>query len=59
MVEGILISKTRVGIFLRSQEVRIPFDFYEALNENLKATLALAAKRARKNFRSTVMAHDL
>ena len=59
MTNGLLISKTRVKKFLKTQDLRVSEDFYEAFNQELLAYLIKIAKRAKGNRRSTVQANDV
>lgn len=59
MVEKLIISKNRVKIYLQKLDLRVSDNFYEALNEAIKELLSKAAERAKKNGRSTTMAHDI
>ena len=59
MVSRLLISKIRVKSFLKKQDLRISFDFYEALDNGIQAMLLNIAKRAKSDKRTTVLARDV
>jgi len=59
MANNLLISKTRVKIFLKKQALRVSSDFYPAFNEEVTACLVKAATRAKNNNRLTVLVKDL
>lgn len=59
MKDDILVSKNRVRMFLKQNEVRVSNSFYRALSDEIKLMLLKAVKRAKKNFRSTVLEQDL
>lgn len=59
MKEDLLVSKSRVKIFLKQNGVRVSRDFYKALDIELKALLNNVISRAKSNHRSTVLSHDL
>lgn len=59
MSETVLIYKNRVKSYVKKYKIRVADDFYDALNEAVKAILAKAAARAEKNRRSTTMAYDI
>jgi len=59
MANDLLISKTRVKIFLKKQGLRVSSDFYPAFNEEITTCLVKVAKRAKSNKRLTVLVNDL
>jgi len=59
MANDLLISKTRVKIFLKKQGLRVSLDFYPAFNEEVTACLVKVAKRAKGNKRLTVYSQDI
>jgi len=59
MTSGLLISKTRVKMFLKKQNLRVSEDFYDALDDEIQAILLKVAQRAKGDKRTTVLAHDV
>ncbi|VVC03591.1 Uncharacterised protein [Candidatus Burarchaeum australiense] len=54
-----LISKNTVRVFLKQHEKRIASGMFSALDQEVRAMLLKAVKRANVNRRSTVMPQDL
>jgi len=54
-----LLSKNTVRVFLKQHEKRIASDTFNALDQEVRALLLKAVKRADLNHRSTVMPQDL
>ena len=54
-----LLSKNTVRIFLKQNKKRVATETFQALDQEVRAILARACKRAEMNRRSTVMPQDL
>lgn len=54
-----LVSKNTVRMFLKQHEKRIAANAFEAIDNEVRALLLRAVKRAEANHRSTVMSQDL
>lgn len=59
MTNGLMISKTRVKMFLKKQDMRVSENFYRALDDEIQAILLKVTKRAKSDKRTTVLARDV
>ena len=56
-----VVIKAKIKEFAKydDKKLNVSGEFADALNEKVKALIAEACKRAKKNHRNTVMKHDV